>query len=286
MILSWSSFVKLFRQTRITKCLPTIFSLQHRWCSTFFNERSTLWELCVAIAWLGVSLKMRKVLPRQEEDLLTPGWKKEERLAIVKWYDNKSVILISSYCVVEPQDTVRRWSKADKKFLEVRWPHIVREYNTLMGGVDLLDGCIARCKYHMRSRRWYLYLFWHSIMLGLVNAGLIYRRDCKLLGVKNTLRQKSFQAEVATSLILTQTRRGRPSLSEASPSPPPPPKRVRVGVPDDVRSDQVAHWHLKCEKRGRCKLCKVYATTTLCEKCDVCLCLTEERNCFKFYHLA
>ncbi|XP_057677371.1 piggyBac transposable element-derived protein 2-like [Corythoichthys intestinalis] len=234
----------------------------------------------------GCQLEDEKSLAKTGRGSVDARVEKEERLAIVKWYDNKSVTLISSYCAVEPQDTVRRWSKADKKFLEVRRPHIVREYNTFVGGVDLLDGCIARCKYHMRSRRWYLYLFWHTIMLGLVNAWLIYRRDCKLLGVKNTLRQKSFQAEVATSLILTQARRGRPSLSEASPSPPPPPKRVRVGVPDDVRSDQVAHWPLKCEKRGRCKLCKVHATTTLCEKCDVRLCFTEERNCFKTYHLA
>ncbi|KAM3602431.1 uncharacterized protein V6R79_003969 [Siganus canaliculatus] len=81
---------------------------------------------------------------------------------------------------IEPQDNARRWSKVDKTFVEVRRPHIVKEYNTFMGGVDLLDACFARSKkkYHMRSRRWYIYLFWHTIMLGLVNAWLIYRRDC------------------------------------------------------------------------------------------------------------
>lgn len=236
----------------------------------------------------GCQLEDDKSLAKRGRGSVDARVEKKERLVIVKWYDNKSVTLISSYCAVEPQDNARRWSKADKTFLEVRRPHIVKEYNTFMGGVDLLDACIARCKYHMRSRRWYLYLFWHTIMLGLVNAWLIYRRDCKLLGVKNVLRQKPFQAEVATSLILLQARRGRPSLNPTSSSPsppPPPPKRVRLGVPDDVRSDQVAHWPVKCDKRGRCKHCKVNATTTLCEKCDVRLCFTEERNCFKSYHL-
>lgn len=151
-------------------------------------------------------------------------------------------------------------------------------------GVDLLDACVARYKYHMRSRRWYLYLFWQTIMLGLVNAWLLYRRDCKLLGVHKPLKQRSFQAEVATSLILLHSQRGRPSLNATS--PPPPPKRVRVGVPDDVRVDQVAHWPVKCDKRGRCKFCKINAATTLCEKCDVRLCFTEERNCFKCFNLA
>ncbi|XP_034542073.1 piggyBac transposable element-derived protein 3-like [Notolabrus celidotus] len=210
---------------------------------------------------------------------------KDGKVAIVKWYDNKSVTLISSYCAIDPQDKARRWSKSDKAFVEVSRPHIVQEYNTFMGGIDLIDACVARTKYHMRSRRWYLYLFWQTIMLGLVNAWFLYRRDCKLLDVRKPLKQRNFQAEIATSLILLHSQRGRPAFD--SPSPPPlPRKRVRTGVPDDVRTDHIAHWSGKCEKRGRCKLCKVNATTTFCEKCDVRLCFTEERNCFKSYHLA
>uniref|UniRef100_A0A8C4NZ77 PiggyBac transposable element-derived protein domain-containing protein n=1 Tax=Dicentrarchus labrax TaxID=13489 RepID=A0A8C4NZ77_DICLA len=210
--------------------------------------------------------------------------REEESMVIVKWYDNKSVTLISSYCAVDPQDNAKRWSKSDKAFVEVNRPHIVKKYNTFMGGVDLPDACIARSKYHMRSRRWYLYLFWQTIMLGLVKAWLIYRHDCKLLGLLKTMKQRSFQAEVATSLILWQAKRGRPTLNTSPPAPLP--KRVRVRVPDDVRTDQVAHWPVKCDKRGRCKFCKINATTSLCEKCDVRLCFTEERNCYRSYHLA
>uniref|UniRef100_A0A3P9CH39 PiggyBac transposable element-derived protein domain-containing protein n=1 Tax=Maylandia zebra TaxID=106582 RepID=A0A3P9CH39_9CICH len=187
-------------------------------------------------------LKMKKSLAQRGRGSVDARVNKEESMVIVKWYDNKSVTLISSYCATEPQDTIRRWSKSGKAFVEVKRPHIVKEYNTFMGGIDLLDACIARYKYHMKSQRWYLYLFWQTTMLGVVNAWLIYRRDCKLLG------------------------------------------RVRVGVPEDVQTDEVAHWPVKCEKRGRCKNCKVNATTTLCEKCDARLCFTEERNCFKSYY--
>uniref|UniRef100_A0A4W4FR38 PiggyBac transposable element-derived protein domain-containing protein n=1 Tax=Electrophorus electricus TaxID=8005 RepID=A0A4W4FR38_ELEEL len=196
---------------------------------------------------------------------------KEDNIVIVRWYDSKSVTMISSYSAIEPQDKVNR-------------PHIVKEYNTFMRGIDLLSACIARYKYHMRLRRWYLYLFWQTIMLGLVGAWLIYRCDCRLLGVQKTLKQRSFQAEVANSLIFVHSQRGHPSL-KVTPSPPPP-KRVRVRVPDDVRTDQAAHWPVKCDKRGHCKVCKVNATTTLCEKCDARLCFFEERSCFKPYHLA
>uniref|UniRef100_A0A3P9CGC1 PiggyBac transposable element-derived protein domain-containing protein n=1 Tax=Maylandia zebra TaxID=106582 RepID=A0A3P9CGC1_9CICH len=191
-----------------------------------------------------VSLKMKKSLAQRGRGSVDARVNKEESMVIVKWYDNKSVTLISSYCATEPQDTIRRWSKSGKAFVEVKRPHIVKEYNTFMGGIDLLDACIARYKYHMKSQRWYLYLFWQTTMLGVVNAWLIYRRDCKLLGVQ----------------------------------------KVRVGVPEDVQTDEVAHWPVKCEKRGRCKNCKVNATTTLCEKCDARLCFTEERNCFKSYY--
>ncbi len=135
----------------------------------------------------------------------------------------------------------------ESNFNKCNRPHIVKEYNKFMGGIDLLDACVARYKYHMRSHRWYIYLFWQTIMLGLVNAWLIYRRDCKQLGVMKPLKQRSFQAEVATSLILVQAQRGRPTIRGTSSLPPPPPKRVRVGVPDDVRTDQVAHWPAKCD---------------------------------------
>uniref|UniRef100_A0A3B4WCQ9 PiggyBac transposable element-derived protein 3-like n=1 Tax=Seriola lalandi dorsalis TaxID=1841481 RepID=A0A3B4WCQ9_SERLL len=202
----------------------------------------------------GCQLEDDKSLAKRGRGSFDARVEKEGSMAIVKWHDNRSVTLISSHTAVEPQDKAHRWSKQEKAFLDVNRPHIVKEYNTFMGGVDLIDGCIARYKYNMRSRRWYIYLFWHSIMLALVNAWLTYRRDCKLLG-----------------------QRGRPSLDSKTPSPPAPPKRVRVGVPDDVRLDQVAHWPVKCAKRGRCKICKTNATTTVCEKCDVAAAVVKKR---------
>ncbi|XP_049906805.1 piggyBac transposable element-derived protein 3-like [Epinephelus moara] len=118
----------------------------------------------------GCQLEDEKSLAKRGRGSVDVRVEKEERMAIVKWYDNRSVTLISSYCAIEPQDKAQRWSKSDKAFVEVNRPYIVKEYNTFMGGIDLLDACIARYKYHMRSRRWYLYLFWQTIMLGLVNA--------------------------------------------------------------------------------------------------------------------
>ncbi|KAK6180216.1 hypothetical protein SNE40_012408 [Patella caerulea] len=166
--------------------------------------------------------------------------------------------------------------------VEVDRPFIVKEYNNYMGGIDLIDAYVSRYKYHMRSRRWYLYLFWQTVILAVVNSWMLYRRACESVGDKNIKSQRKFQAEIAASLILVNAvrRPGRPSLD----SPVPAPKRVCVAPPTDVQKDQYGHWPLKCAKRGRCKLCSINNTDTLGEKCDLRLCFTHDRNCFKRYH--
>ncbi|XP_050063057.1 piggyBac transposable element-derived protein 3-like [Aphis gossypii] len=58
---------------------------------------------------------------------------------IGKWYDNKSVHLISNYISTEPTDPVLRWSASEKAQIPVKRPAMVREYNSFMGGIDLHD---------------------------------------------------------------------------------------------------------------------------------------------------
>ncbi|KAM9513343.1 uncharacterized protein ACWYII_046778 isoform 1-T1 [Salvelinus alpinus] len=88
--------------------------------------------------------------------------------------------------------------------------------------------------------------------------------------------------KVATGLNQANTG-GRPAADAIH--PPKPPKVVCTGVTDDVRTDQIEHWPVKCETRGRCKVCQKNVTNTLCQKCDVRLCFTFERNCYKLYHM-
>lgn len=186
---------------------------------------------------------MRKILLREAEDLWMP-----ERRKMDPWPLSSGIttdLLIWSLPTVQlnlktkldagANQTRRLWKSTGHTL----W----REYNTFMGGIDLLDLCITR--YHMRSQRWYLYLFWQTIMLGFVNTWLIYSHDCKLLGVQKPPKQRSFQATETTSLNLLHSQMDRPSLNGTC--PPLTPKRVCVGVPDDVRMDQVAHWPVKCD---------------------------------------
>ncbi|KAJ8351852.1 hypothetical protein SKAU_G00233280 [Synaphobranchus kaupii] len=60
----------------------------------------------------------------------------ETILHVVKWYDNRSVTLLSDYIGASPVTEVERWDQ--KVITKVPCPAVVKEYNKNMGGVDLL----------------------------------------------------------------------------------------------------------------------------------------------------
>lgn len=68
------------------------------------------------------------------------------RIAVVKWFDNKVVTLASSFVASYPLGKIQRYCKESKAKTEVNCPRIVKEYNAHMGGVDLADvlGCIVQ----------------------------------------------------------------------------------------------------------------------------------------------
>ena len=152
---------------------------------------------------LGKPLKSKLL---SEKDLNKSGrgsydYRVESNTNIIclRWLDTKAVTLMSNYSGVDPLDTARRWDKSKMYYTQVDRPCIIKEYNTYMGGVDMMDSHIAKCKPTLRSRRWYMILFWHFVSLAVINAWLLYRRDCELLGIKgkNVLKLRQFQASVA-----------------------------------------------------------------------------------------
>ncbi|XP_067939800.1 uncharacterized protein [Watersipora subatra] len=110
-----------------------------------------------------------------------------------------------------------------------------------MGGVDLLDSFLASFRFKMRSRRWYLYLFWHFMMVALINSWNVYRKDFQLLKLpkKEMLSRRRFQSYLASTLIKvnSQPKRGRLLSASSSPaSPAQSQKKRRHALPDDVQT--------------------------------------------------
>ena len=80
----------------------------------------------------------------------------------MSWFDTKPVNLISSYVVVDPIDSVRRYDQIEKTYIIVPGTSIVKVYNTYMRRIEKLDMMWAHYKHQTKSRGWYNYSWLHS----------------------------------------------------------------------------------------------------------------------------
>ncbi|XP_044730485.1 piggyBac transposable element-derived protein 3-like [Chrysoperla carnea] len=213
-------------------------------------------------------------------------------VSAVVWKDNKPVNLLSTYVGAEPATTVSRFDKRRKERVEIPCPKIIREYNTHMGGVDLLDSFIGRYHITMKSRKWTMRLFYHFLDLCVINSWVMYKKVHNQLGTSKLLNLAQFRLDVAetlcqTGLPISGCKRGRPSTSSIQAQLEM--KRSRTSaqsVPSkNVRLDQTSHWSVWLEKQQRCKYPKCTGYTfKKCEKCQVSLCDTKQKNCYYKYH--
>ena len=98
----------------------------------------------------------------------------DSNIIAVCWFDNKSVNLVSSFAGVEPTHSVTRYDQSQRKKVQVTQPDIVRVYNQYMGGMNKLDMTCTLYKPSLITRRWYIYIWLHSILIAAVNAWLRY----------------------------------------------------------------------------------------------------------------
>ncbi|XP_061379975.1 piggyBac transposable element-derived protein 2-like [Danaus plexippus] len=109
----------------------------------------------------------------------------KNKLAVVKWNDNKVVTLISTYIDSYPLETIKRYDKDEKKKVDVECPQVVKHYNKHMGGVDLADMLISLYRTPFKSHRWYLGIFSQLVDMCINNVWLLHRRDGKKTSLKD-----------------------------------------------------------------------------------------------------
>lgn len=220
-------------------------------------------------------------------------------LTVVKWIDNGSVLLCSNFIGSEPMSTIKRWNKDKKERRDIDCPAIVKEYNQSMGGVDLADMLIALHRIDIKTKRWYLKLFFHLVDIAKVNGWILYRRHAtqQKIPVKKQMALKEFTITVAEALMhsgmKTSNRIGRPSKRSSglhhAQKKRGPGRAAQDPIPcDAIRMDRIDHLPIPIvdENKKRCRLpgCSEYSRTR-CEKCNVALCFNAARNCFKDFHV-
>lgn len=204
----------------------------------------------------------------------------QKTMVAVKWFDNRTVTLLSNCTGIDPVVTVKRWDKKSHKHIPVECPAIIPQYNRSMGGVDLLDKMCFSYRFSLRSKRWYMYLFWHTVKIAAVNAWFLYKRHVHQRGHRS-MPLREFLAELATALVLFRKRPpGRPSIE----LPPPAKKQSTMATPRDVRLDAKEHWPIWNTRRNRCKACAGGYTFISCSKRKVSFCINKDRNCFVAFH--
>lgn len=102
----------------------------------------------------------------------------------IKWMDNRGVVVVTTFESAYPLTNVTRFEKKEKKVISVPCPRAIITYNKFMGGVDLIDGLVAYYRIDLRSRKYYMRIFYHFLDMAVVNGWLIYRRDCHANGIQ------------------------------------------------------------------------------------------------------
>lgn len=200
-----------------------------------------------------------------------------ENLTVTRWLDS-SVIHMASSCVGQsPPDVAQRWSKKEKQMLNIQRPFSVKLYNQHMGGVDLMDQCVAMYPHRRKNKRWYIRVFFHFLDVTTVNAWHLYRMSG--LEKKDLLH---FKASVACALInassIKTRTRGRPSAT-----PPPLKRRAVSKAPPENRFGPGNHWPQLTEAKNanRCHdAACTRKTKYICMQCLVALC----PGCFANFH--
>ena len=97
-------------------------------------------------------------------------------------------------------ESIQRWSKYEKRKVQVPCPQIVVAYNKAMGGVDML---ISLYRIPVKTHRWYIKVFWHLVDIAKVNGWLLYRRHCDQIGIPKRSRMTllNFTKELSEALI-------------------------------------------------------------------------------------
>lgn len=171
--------------------------------------------------------------------------------------------------------------------MEVKCPSIIKEYAIWEVLISLPSILIGRYKIKIRTKKWYMRVWFHLIDIIIVNAWLLYRRVENENDRLPKLSLFDFRTEVAFSLTksVSTPKIGRPSNEEKEQIKIPKKHTHHSITPEEIRRDGLHHRPENKEIRQRCKYQNCgKLTQCTCTKCDKYFCCGVNKNCFKDFH--
>lgn len=198
---------------------------------------------------------------------------KDNGAILVRWNDNAVVTMASTSYGVNPLSLVKRYSRAEKKIVNVNQPCAINNYNAHMGGTDRMDEDIARHRIGIHGKKWYWPLLTWLIDAAVNNSWILYKSSGR------PITNLNFRREIVHTYLkrygTSPKAAGRKAISKHSTS--------RKRVSDDIRYDKLEHYVIEVpnKKRKRCAGEKCHSVVrTQCEKCELGICI----RCFKKFH--
>ena len=136
------------------------------------------------------------------------------------------------------------------------------------------------------SKCCYIKILFHCVDISKVNSWNLYRRHC--IQLRKPKKSQLTLPQLSIGIVDGLARAGhhmritgRPSKLQSNEPTPPTKRKSSILIPvSDIRYDGIHHWPEFWEKKLNCRLCKTGNSRVYWKKCNICLCLSNTRNCF------
>jgi hypothetical protein len=123
-----------------------------------------------------VQSKLTKYLWKQGRGKFNYKTDSEKDIIIVKWMDNKCVLIGSTKYGIQPATTIKRYSKPHKQKVDVVCPSIIKNYNKHMGGMVEANALMGLYKTPGKAKRWYFPIFTFLLDIWMITQQLMLRK--------------------------------------------------------------------------------------------------------------
>jgi hypothetical protein len=225
------------------------------------------------------------------------------------WKDTKAFRVISNYHGSDLTEVQRMNRNGDIR--NVTCPKAIADYGMFMGGVDRANQYASYYERDRRSKKWWHRIFYSLLEMTLVNSWICFNELMDNVDKKDNMTILDFKRSVTMGLLAKGLNIGKPAgraenlEGTVHPSAEVKNKRRkrRLSTRNKMRFANVGiHVPIFFETHGRCEWCQSKRKRTKmvgrekqkislelrpyskCERCNVHLCISKKRNCFKEYH--